>query len=150
MRTNSQRLFFFVAAGSGLWLTCSRACAVDDELLDVAVLKEKQEVNNMEEEDRQRELDKKEEKKRRRAQKAAENPALLEEAAAEEYKAETRARTGALPFAARLRPCLSSQLVSSVLPSLPVHFFPSGMPEDDSPKGTVNLIRSASYTGKDS
>ena len=46
----------------------------------------------------------------------------VEEAAAEEYKAETRARIGALPFAARLRPCLSSQLVSSVLPSLGVHF----------------------------
>ena len=117
----------------------------------MAVLKEKQEVNNMEEEDRQRELDKKEEKKRRRAQKAAENAALLEEAAAEEeYKAEARARTGAFPFAARLRSCLSSQLVSSVLPSLPVHFFPSGMPEDDSQKDTVNLIRSSSYTGKDS
>ena len=93
----------------------------------MAVLKEKQEVNNMEEEDRQRELDKKEEKKRRRAQKAAENAALLEEAAAEEeYKAEARARIGAFPFAARLRPCLSSQLVSSVLPSLGVHFFPFG------------------------
>jgi len=82
----------------------------------VAVLKEKQEVNNMEEEDRQRELDKKEEKKRRRAQKAAENAALLEEAAAEEEsKAEARARIGVLPFAARLRPCLSSQLVSYLL-----------------------------------
>ena len=70
----------------------------------MAVLKEKQEVNNMEEEDRQRELDKREEKKRRRAQKAAENAALLEEAAAEEeHKAEARARIGALPFAARLR-----------------------------------------------
>ena len=89
----------------------------------MAVLKEKQEVNNMEEEDRQRELDKKEEKKRRRAQKAAENAALLEEAAAEEeHKAEARARIGAFHFAARLRPCLSSQLASSVLPSLRVSF----------------------------
>lgn len=119
----------------------------------MAVLKEKQEVNNMEEEDRQRELDKKEEKKRRRAQKAAENAALLEEAAAEEeYKAEARARIGAFPFAARLRPCLSSQPVSLSYLLWASIFFPSGMPDetDGSQEDTVNLIRSASYTGKDS